>query len=42
MIISKHSKQKFADDKKECIAKRRRALKDGNEREYKEIVKDMI
>ena len=42
MIISKHSKQKFADDKKEYITRRRKALKENNERDYKEIVKEMI
>ena len=42
MIISKHSKAKFADEKKEYIVRRRKALKEGNDREYKEIVKDMI
>ena len=42
MIISKHSKQKFSDEKKEFITRRRKALKDGNDREYKEIVKEMI
>ena len=42
MIISKHSKQKFADEKKDYITRRRKALKDSNDRDYKEIVKDMI
>jgi hypothetical protein len=42
MIISKHSKARFADEKKDFIAKRRNALKSNNDREYKEIVKEMI
>lgn len=42
MIISKHSKQKFAEEKKDLLAKRRRALKDNNMEEYKEIVKETI
>jgi len=42
MIISKHSKLKFAEEKKELLAKRRRALKEGNMDEYKEVVKDTI
>lgn len=42
MIISKYSKQKFADEKKELLARRRTALKAGNMDEYKEIVKEMI
>lgn len=42
MIISKHAKGKFADEKKEYIIRRRKALKDNNNRDYKEIVKEMI
>ena len=41
-IISKHSKIKFADERKELLNKRRGSLKVGNMDEYKEIVRDMI
>ena len=42
VIISKHSKQKFADEKKELVAKRRAYLKEGNMREYRAIVEQLI
>ena len=42
LIISKHSKARFSDEKKDLLTKRRKAHKDGNQHEYKEIVKDMI
>jgi hypothetical protein len=42
MIISKHSKLKFGEEKKGLLAKRRSALKEGNMDEYKEIVKETI
>lgn len=42
MIISKNAKQKFGDEKKDYIARRRRALRENNDRDYKEIVKEMI
>src|SRR6185312_5955041 len=41
-IISKYSKQRFQDEKKDLLTKRRKALKDTNMDEYKEIVKEMI
>jgi hypothetical protein len=42
MLISKHSKLKFAVEKKELLKKRREASKSGNKIEYKEIVKELI
>lgn len=41
-IVSKYAKQKFADEKKDLTARRRKALKEGNEQLYKEIVKEMM
>lgn len=42
MIISKHSKQNFSEEKKELSTKRRAALKSGIMSQYKEIVKETI
>lgn len=42
MIISKHSKQNFSEEKKELSTKRRAALKAGIMSQYKEIVKETI
>ncbi len=41
-IAQKHSKLKFIEEKKSLIAKRRRALKEGNMAEYQEIVKELL
>jgi hypothetical protein len=42
MIISKHCKNKFASEKKDYVIKRRKALRDKNERDYREIVKELV
>lgn len=42
LIISKHAKLKFADEKKELVAKRRKLLKEGNMIEYRGIVEQLI
>lgn len=42
VIINKHSKSRFADEKKNFVAARRRALKANNDAEYKNVVKEMI
>lgn len=41
-VISKHAKSKFADEKKELVIKRRRALKESDNKTYRELVKEMI
>ena len=42
IIISKHAKSKFAEEKKEMVAKRRACLKEGNLKEYRSIVEQLI
>lgn len=42
ILIQKHSKLRQQDERKEAVAKRRQFLKDGNEEEYKRIVKELI
>ena len=42
IIISKHAKGKFSDEKKELVAKRRRFLKEGNTAEYRAIIEQLI
>ncbi len=42
VLITKHSKAKFGEEKKEMLLKRRIALREGNEEEYKDIVKEAI
>lgn len=42
LLITKHSKAKFGEEKKDMLVRRRAALKDGREAEYKEIVKEAI
>lgn len=42
MIISKYSKEKFAEEKKELLTRRRRALKEKKTELYKDIVKETI
>ena len=41
-IVGKYGRQRFAEEKKELINKRRKALKDKNDALYSEIVKDII
>lgn len=41
-IVQRHAKERFADEKKELLNKRRALLKDGKTDEYKEIVAEMI
>ena len=42
LIISKHAKGKFADEKKELVARRRSCLKDGKMDEYRQIIEQLI
>ena len=42
LIISRHAKQKFADEKKELIIQRRKLLKEGNMVEYRAIIEQLI
>jgi hypothetical protein len=42
LIITKHSKLRFAQEKKDLTGKRRTDLKAGNNLEYKEVVQEMI
>ena len=41
-IVGRHGRTKFAKEKKEMVANRRKALKDGDMAKYTEIVKDII
>ena len=41
-VVGRHGRIRFADEKKELIAKRRKALKEGNTRAYNDLVKDII
>lgn len=41
-LIQKHAKEQFFEEKKELLAKRRELLKEGQMKEYKEMVKRMI
>ena len=41
-VVGRHGRIRFADEKKELIAKRRKALKSGDTRAYNELVKDII
>lgn len=42
MIISKHAKQRFADERKDLLMRRRQLLRENKLDEYKELVKTMI
>lgn len=42
MIISKHAKAKFANEKKKLLEQRRQCLREGKMVEYREIVRDMV
>jgi hypothetical protein len=41
-VVGKHGRIRFADEKKELIQQRRKALKEGNNKKYNELVKDII
>ena len=42
MIVNKYSKEKFSEQKKEYLAQRRQALKDGEDAKYSELVKQAM
>jgi hypothetical protein len=41
-LVQKHAKERFADEKKDMLTKRRQLLKDKKIDEYKELVSEMI
>lgn len=41
-VVQRHAKERFADEKKELLSRRRALLKDGKTDEYKEVVSEMI
>ena len=41
-VVQKHARERFADEKKEMLQKRRRLLQDKKVDEYKEVVSEMI
>ena len=42
LIISKHAKAKFAEEKKELINSRRKFLKEGNQAEYRSTIETLV
>lgn len=41
-IVQKHARERFAEEKKECLQRRRRLLQDKKLEEYKDLVSEMI
>jgi len=41
-IVTKYGKQKFNDEKKDMLRERRKALREGDEARYREVVKEMM